>query len=263
MPLSPSMLADARAFDDGDVADCYRHRPPYAAALYEALLERVPARRRLLDLGCGPGKVAADLAGRFDEVVAVDPSAPMLAVGRDLYAARHPNIHWVHARAEDAPLEGGFDLVTAGTSIHWMDHAVLFPRLADLTSIVAAIAGDEPAAVPWREEWRALNYRWLERVGRTPDPVGRAAAGRAYEAWLDIAGRETFDFTWRQPVDDFIACQHSRAAWNRAGMGDVAAREFDADIAATLAPWIKDGVLTLNLTSHLTWGAPRRSARTD
>jgi SAM-dependent methyltransferase len=261
MPLSPAALADAVAFDDADVARCYLHRPPYAPALYDALLELIPERRRLLDLGCGPGKIAGDLADRFDEVVALDPSGPMIAVGRELYGRRHPNIRWVHSRVEDARLDDAYDLVTAGASLHWMTHEVLFPRLADLTPLVAVIGGDEPGAVPWREEWRALNYRWLERIGRTPDPVGRAAAGHAHEAWLDIAGRETFDFTYRQKIEDFITCQHSRAAWSRTAMGEVLAQEFDHDVAATLAPWIDDGILTLAITSHLTWGVPRRTAR--
>ncbi len=261
MPLSPAARADAQAFDDADVADCYRYRPPYAPALYDALLDHVPTRRRLLDLGCGPGKIAADLAGRFDEVVALDPSGPMVDLGRALHATRHPNIHWLHARAEDVRFEGGFDLVTAGTSIHWMDHAVLFPRLAELTPIVATIGGDEPGAVPWLEAWRALNYRWLERIGRTPDPVGRAAAGRAHEAWIAIGGRETLDFTWRQSLQDFVACQHSRATWSRATMGEAPAQEFDDDIATLLRPWTEDGMLAVNLTSQLTWGAPRRTPR--
>jgi SAM-dependent methyltransferase len=261
MPLSPAALADAVAFDDADVARCYLHRPPYAPDLYEFLLNLVPERRRLLDLGCGPGKIAGDLADRFDEVVALDPSGPMIATGRDLHGLRHPNIRWVQSRVEDARLDDAYDLVTAGTSIHWMTHEALFPRLADLTPIVATIGGDEPGEVSWREEWRALNYRWLERIGRTPDPVGRAAAGHAHELWLDIAGRETFDFTHRQSIEDFVTCQHSRAAWSRAAMGETLALAFDRDITATLAPWTQDGILTLEITSHLTWGAPRRTAR--
>jgi SAM-dependent methyltransferase len=263
MPLSPAARADASSFDDADMARCYQHRPPYAPALYDFLLGLVPTRRRLLDLGCGPGKIAGALADRFDEVLALDPSGPMIAAGREAYGRRHPNIRWLQSRVEDAFLDAGFDLVTAGASLHWMDHEVLFPRLADLTPVVAAIGGDEPGQVPWREEWRALNYRWLERVGRTPDPAGRAAAGSAHEAWLDIAGRKEFDFTWRQPVEDFIACQHSRAAWSRAAMGEVLAQAFDRDIATTLAPWTEDGILTLAITSHLTWGAPRSTPHTQ
>lgn len=261
MSVSPATPQAAKAFDNEDVARSYLHRPPYAPALYAFLLDLVPQRRRLLDLGCGPGKIAGDLAGYFDGVVALDPSGPMIALGQELHAERYPHIRWLHSRVEDAALDDAYDLVTAGTSIHWMQRETVFPRLADITPIVAVIGGDEPGEVTWREDWRALNYRWLERLGHTPDPAGVAAAGAAHEPWLDIAGREAFDFTFRQKIEDFVNCQHSRATWSRAVMGEALAREFDEDIADTMAPWAEDGVLTLAMTSHLTWGAPRRTAR--
>lgn len=261
MSVSPATPQAAKAFDNDDVARSYLHRPPYAPALYTFLLDLAPRRRRLLDLGCGPGKIAGDLANHFDEVTALDPSGPMITVGRELHAERHPNIRWLHSRVEDATLDDAYDLVTAGASIHWMQREILFPRLADLTPIVAVIGGDEPGAVSWRDEWRALNYRWLERLGHTPDPVGFAASGVAHEPWLDIAGRETFGFTFRQKIENFITCQHSRATWSRAVMGEALARDFDADIAKTLAPWTVEGMVDLQMVSHLTWGAPRRTAR--
>jgi len=261
MSISPATPEAAKAFDNDDVARSYLHRPPYAPALYDFLLDLVPQRRRLLDLGCGPGKIAGDLADRFEEVTALDPSGPMIALGRELHARRHPNIRWLQSRVEDADLDDAYDLVTAGASIHWMTRERLFPRLAERTQLVAVIGGDEPGAVPWQEEWRALNHRWLERLGHTPDPAGFAAAGAAHEPWLEIAGRETFDFTFRQAVEDFIACQHSRATWSRAVMGESLTQAFDADIAAMLTPWAQDGVLTLDMTSHLTWGAPRHTPR--
>lgn len=69
--------ANGVVFGELDVARCYAYRVPYAAQLYQRLLELVPGRERLLDLGCGPGKLARELAPHFREVVAVDPSAAM------------------------------------------------------------------------------------------------------------------------------------------------------------------------------------------
>src|SRR6185312_6321948 len=129
----------AAIFAAQDVAASYHGRPPYAPALYAALLALTPARTRALDLGCGPGKVARVLADHFAEVVALDRSAAMLSVGRAEDAGRHPNIRWVEARAEDYGDEAGFDLVVAGASIHWFDPAVLFPKLARWTPILATL----------------------------------------------------------------------------------------------------------------------------
>ena len=40
------------SFYDPDVAQAYRHRPPYARELYDKLVELAPDTQRALDLGC-------------------------------------------------------------------------------------------------------------------------------------------------------------------------------------------------------------------
>ena len=246
----------AATFDDADVARCYAHRPPYAPALYEFLLDLVPRRRVLVDLGCGPGKIAAALVDRFDEVVAIDPAEAMIDTARALHA--HPNIIWRQARAEDVVFPEAIDLVTAGTAIHWMAHDVLFPKLAERTKIVAIITGDAPPDPPWQAEWRTAMSQWLARLhNETYDEPAFAAEGRRFEPWLDIAGRKSFTFSFRQSVADYITCQHSRASWSRTRMGDALSAEFDRYLDALLRPWAQDGMLTMELTSDLTWGAPR------
>jgi trans-aconitate methyltransferase len=114
-------------FDDADVARCYAHRAPYAPELYAFLLALVPRRERALDLGCGPGKIALELAKHFATVEALDPAAPMIAVGRE---SDMSNIIWICSGAEEGIGGGPYDLVTAGASLHWMQHDIVFPKLA-------------------------------------------------------------------------------------------------------------------------------------
>jgi SAM-dependent methyltransferase len=254
-------------FAEADVVACYAARPPYAPALYQFLLTRVQGRGRLLDLGCGPGKIAIALADHFAEVVALDPSPGMLAAGWGMDGGRHPNITWVQAAAESYESDAGFDLVTAGTSIHWPDHARLFPKLARWTRTLAVIVGDGPARAPCGEEpWLAFLKRWLAimaertpQVRRAYDPVGFAAEGRRHEAWMDTAGRKRFAFAFEQSVEDFIACQHSRATWSRQAMGPALSDAFDQELDALMRPFARDGILCLDMESELTWGAPRPS----
>ena len=118
-----------QAFDNLDVARAYANRAPYPPDLLRRLGELALNRNRALDLGCGPGKLARPLADIFARVEAVDPAAPMIAVGRELDAGDHTNIAWMVSTAESAPLYGPYELVVAGVSIHWMDHEVLFTRL--------------------------------------------------------------------------------------------------------------------------------------
>jgi SAM-dependent methyltransferase len=254
--------ASAAVFGGADVARCYACRPPYAPALYEFLLAKTKGRNRALDLGCGPGKIAIILADHFAEVTALDPSVAMIRAGRRADKGRHGNLVWVNQSAEDIGTGEGFDLVTAGTAIHWMRHDLLFPKLAALTPTLAVISGDEPEHPPCgREAWIEFKVRWLTRLGRIYDQPGREAEGHRHEPWLDIAGRERFTFTFRQSVGDFVVCQHSRAAWTRVEMGETLADEFDRDLEALMRPHVRDGMLELELVSELVWGAPRTSLR--
>ncbi|MFN3521428.1 MAG: hypothetical protein ACK4YQ_04215 [Phenylobacterium sp.] len=50
-------------------------------------------------------------------------------------------------------------------SLHWMTHAVLFPKLADALApdgIIAAVDGDGPADAPWLADHQAVVVRWLD-----------------------------------------------------------------------------------------------------
>jgi SAM-dependent methyltransferase len=256
-------------FAEPDVAKSYRGRPPYAPALYARLFQLCPRLGRALDLGCGPGTVAIRLAERFAEVVALDPSAAMLAEGRAADAGRHPNIRWVEGRAETFDDGAPFDLVTAGTAIHWPDHAVLFPRLARMTSQLAVIGaadlalpcGEAPASA-FLQRWLAVMAERTPQVRRRYDPVRFAAEGARHEAWMDIAGAERFASVFRQRLADYVDAQHSQATWSRAAMGEALAAAFDAELTALLAPHAADGGLKLHYASTLTWGAPRTTPRT-
>ncbi len=248
---------------------CYAFRPPYAPALYDSLLAKVAGRGVALDMGCGTGKIALALADHFRQVVALDPSAAMLAAGRAADAGRHANILWTQSRAEDFRWDGRFDLVTAGTSIHWPEHSQVFPKLAECTRVLAVISGDEPTPPPCGEEaWSAFLTPWLARMAnRTPgvrrkyDAAVFASEAKRHEAWMDISGRERFPFTFQQSVADFIESQHSRATWSRTAMGKTLADEFDRDLEQLMHSHVVEGKMEIRMVSELTWGIPRRTPR--
>ena len=244
-----------RAFDDPDVARAYAHRAPYPDALIARLAELAPRRGRLLDLGCGPGKLTLPLAGRFDGVDAVDPAQAMIAAAKSLALAT--NINWIVADAEAAPLAGPYDLITAGASIHWMRLEVLAPRLRPHVAqdgLLAIIAGDEPHQPPWADRWPAFLKRWIELMGGAYDRPAFEAEGETYRAWVDVLGEETFPTTIRQSVEDFIEGEHSRGAWARRKMGAERAAAFDAELRDLLAPHADDGMLIYDVRPKLTYG---------
>lgn len=252
-------LADGVIFGERDVARCYVHRPPYAPALFEKLLDLTPRRKRALDLGSGPGKIAIELSPHFEEVAAVDPSLTMIEVG-ELAAAPRSNIVWVCSRAEDVILAERHDVITIGAAIAWMRHDILFERLAqwlEPDGTLAVISGDDVFAAQWKDAWTSFVARWLAKVGRHYDPAGFAASGQSYKSRMQIEGSEDFVYEFRQSIEDFTACQHSRATWAREKMGVEVAAEFDAELDRTLRPFAEDGWLAFKVRSDLTWRKPR------
>jgi ubiquinone/menaquinone biosynthesis C-methylase UbiE len=103
-----------------------RGRPPYSRELVSTLAAHVAidGHGQLLDVGCGPGTVAIELAPHFDTVVGVDPDPAMLEQATQrARAAGVDNVRWVLAVAEelrDLGL-GPCRLVTFGQSFHWTD----------------------------------------------------------------------------------------------------------------------------------------------
>jgi SAM-dependent methyltransferase len=83
----------------------------------------VAAGQRVLDVGCGPGALTAELVSRVGaaNVAAVDPSEPFVAAARE----RHPGVDVRRAAAEQLPFAGPeFDAAVAQLVVHFMTDPV-------------------------------------------------------------------------------------------------------------------------------------------
>ncbi len=74
----------------------------------------------VLDIGCGSGILAFELAQYYDNVVAVDLSAKMLAIAREKRSA--PNIEYIQMDASQLAIERQFDLIVSATTLHHLKH---------------------------------------------------------------------------------------------------------------------------------------------
>ncbi|MBD1886408.1 class I SAM-dependent methyltransferase [Microcoleus vaginatus] len=69
-----------------------------------------------LDIGCGSGILAFELAQYYDNVVAVDLSAKMLDIARQKRSA--PNIEYIQMDASQLALDRKFDLIVSAATFH-------------------------------------------------------------------------------------------------------------------------------------------------
>jgi len=98
-----------------------RYSVPLAPQL--ASFAEVTVNQRALDVGCGPGALAAELARRLGPaaVAACDPSEEFVQAARE----RLPGVNVVRASAAHLPFpDGSFDAVLAQLAVHFMGDAV-------------------------------------------------------------------------------------------------------------------------------------------
>jgi ubiquinone/menaquinone biosynthesis C-methylase UbiE len=171
------------------------HRWRTAANSAAYLVERLRPGRSLLDVGCGPGTITADLAALVapGRVTAVDASAEVLVEARQVLAARGLDavdlaVGDVHALAYP---DGSFDVVHAHQLLqHVADPVRALREMGRVTrpgGVVAARDSDYLAmtwypSVPALDEWRSLYRRLARANGGEPD------AGRRLYSWARQAG---------------------------------------------------------------------------
>ena len=104
-----------------------------------AVLDRLPLEgdERVLDAGCGSGRVTEQLAERLPRgrVVALDGSPSMVDAARERLARFGDRIEYVVADlGRPLPVDGEVDAVLSTATFHWvLDHDALFRNLAAVT----------------------------------------------------------------------------------------------------------------------------------
>ncbi len=261
-------MRPGQGFESSDVVAFYKFRPDYPDRLFQRLTELAPARNQLLDLGCGPGKIALGACGAFERVTAVDPSAEMIAEGKSLQSDHQQNIQWLNSLAEVANLGScSFDLIVAAASIHWMDHGLLFPRLLQHVRddhVFAVVNGDEAYQPPWEAEWHEFLSKWVFELTGKLYEYNRESSDftkkmTRHRQWLDLARQEAFEQTVKQSVDDFIRCQFSRDTFSITRLQD-RTNKFTEELRGLLLPYSdSSGRLTFTVRTNLEWGRIRPS----
>lgn len=164
----------ARAGSFGSMAEAYdRYRAGYPDALIDDLVGLQPTR--VLDVGCGTGKVAVALARRGLSVLGVELDGRMAEV------ARGHGLE-VQVAAFETWDDAGhtFDLITCGDAWHWIDPAPGVNKAAEILEVGGSVA----------RFW--TTYVLDEPVIAAFDPIYRRYAPEVAQVWRPAKGTPRF-----------------------------------------------------------------------
>src|SRR5262252_4210569 len=86
-------------------------------------LLNIKGSERVLDVGCGDGKITSELAARVPRgsVVGIDPSVEMIRFAQGRWGTNgHANLQFEVADARRLPFHEEFDLVVSFNALHWV-----------------------------------------------------------------------------------------------------------------------------------------------
>jgi SAM-dependent methyltransferase len=239
-------------------------RPPYAPTLATTLSAALPldGQQRVLDVGCGPGVLALELAPYVAEVVGVDPDAGMLAEAQRRAAAMGiRNASWLQLRAEEIPdALGWFQAATFGQSFHWVDQPLVAAKMRNILEPGGAFVHVADVKTPLHERdplphpappydaIRALIAAWLGPVARAGQGTLPKGSPNTEEPVLAAAGFLGPQRLHLPPVGPLVRTEDDLVAWVWSLSGSAPhlfgtrRDEFEAELRAVLRKTAPDGV---------------------
>ena len=148
----------------------------------QELIERVVSltglhrHHRVLDLGCGPGFLAAAFALHVDDVVGIDPEPAMLEQAVVYAAERGAAVKLVQGSSYELGNHlGRFRLVTMGRAFHWMDRSATLDALARIVEDDGVVA-EGVGFTSYEGGYGVIFIGWTGRR-RSPAAVARSGTG--------------------------------------------------------------------------------------
>jgi trans-aconitate methyltransferase len=194
-----------------------------------ALLD-LQGTERILDVGCGNGKITAEVAARVPcgSVIGIDPSRDMIAFAASHFGpAVRPNLHFVQSDVRRLPFQDEFDRVVSFNALHWVPeqdvalrsiHAALKSEGRAVLRLVPAgerksledVIEDVRRSAKWSAPFQGFHKPYLHL---TPDQYVALAERSGFRILRLSTEERAWDFKTREA---FLAyCQVTLVEWTR------------------------------------------------
>lgn len=223
-------------WDAADYAQSSSAQKKWADELLSGL--SLKGREVILDVGCGDGKITAEIASRLNNgsVVGIDQSSEMIELAQKRY--RLSNLQFQQIDASQIEYEELFDIIFSNAALHWIrDHSNLLERFfrslkpkgrlllqmggKGNCQAFAVIARELIVSPEWRKYFLNFSYpyffysdkeykKWLSSAGFTIENVSLIPKDMVHQDSQELKGwlRTTwFPFTDCLPDqrrDDFL-----------------------------------------------------------
>ena len=188
------------------------------------LIARLQLRgdEHILDVGCGDGKITAELACAVPRglVIGMDAAAEMIGFAREKFSgSENPNLKFQIADAREIHFPKKFDVIFSNAALHWVDdHEAILRGAASVLKaggwLVISCGGKSNAHdvfLAFRPEMRLK--RWCEFFRQMPLPYFFYSPSD-YERWLPKFGFEIHALKLA-PKDATYAGADGLATWLR------------------------------------------------
>jgi ubiquinone/menaquinone biosynthesis C-methylase UbiE len=225
-----------------------RYREPYPPAFFATIAERLnfAGRERLGDIGCGPAPLAIGFASYVGSCTGVDPEPAMIAAARERAAESGVRLNLIEARIEQLPetLEG-FDIVTIGRALHWMEPQATLRALERLVaeggSILVCGASPPPGpSNPWLEPYNEIRKLWVDHRGE--ERYAADAEQRFADSRFRFVEKIVVSTAHSVTIEELVRRSLSRSTTSPQVLGE-RLPGFEQALAEAVQPFASDGAV--------------------
>lgn len=231
----------------GTAAFYSKYRLDYSEEMIKLLVDEfnLNGQGRLLDIGCGTGKISIPLHKYFTEVIGIDISLDMLEEAKTLSRNQKiKNIMWVQGKAEGIDYNfGKFKLITCGDAFHWMKREIVVNHCYDLLSddsgfvILGAGGNIGSEKYEWQKViWQVIK-KWLGDERRNSHWVSRMKQKTHEEVLRELPFKSIKSGKLRykiiRDIDSIIGYLYSTSFCNKGLFGENVGK-FEIEMRETL-----------------------------